>query len=44
MPAHPDSQERLEHAKNALRGVIAFYGETGRAALEAVAAEMAGKE
>ena len=39
---HPDPQ--LEHAKDAIRGVVAFYGETGQAALEAVAAEMAGKE
>jgi len=41
--AHPD-QERLEHAKNAIKGVVAYYGETGKAALEAVAAEMAEKE
>ena len=41
--AHPDPQE-LEHAKDAIKGVVAFYGETGRAALEAVAEEMKGKE
>lgn len=32
---HPDPQ--LEHAKDAIRGVVAFYKEVGRAALEAVA-------